>query len=447
MGITMRIILYILAISLLASCSGTKKTSRSKTMAKPKKKKTSSRTAQKARGAMDTISWTEIDKSKDYYETIQDLDLEKRSSYKIKVFFPFSLKDTDLGQSTDNDTNLGRMTQFYSGMLMAIEQLESEGMSLNIQVMDAESGNFDSKLQSCRDADVIIGPMDFDQLAVTANFGKNNDIPVISPWRTHSKLSKDNPYLVQLIPGQVDHYDKIITEVKSKFQDKEICLLGRNKSLDKKYFAYMQRVAASINNDNNKRPLNEFVIDEDSLLTGETAFDSIFVENETFVGILPHWSFENDSEFVYNAVRKLSAERGFNKVILYGMPILLDSDRITFEHYFNLNMRICRSAYVDKTLPAVQEFRKKYYNNYKNLPTDSAYEGHDVMMLVGRHLFNYGKKFQFFMEDYDANLLQTRYDIQKVFKKNDDDQFKDIQYFQNKHLYILTFENNQFVAK
>lgn len=417
-------------------------------MAKPKKSTTTDRSkAQNAKDAMDTISWTEIDKSKDYYETIQDLDLEKRSTYQVKVFFPFSLESTDSGESTDPESSVGRMTQFYAGMMMAMQQLEEEGISLNVEVMDAESGNFDSKLQSCRDADVIIGPMDFDQLAVTANFGKNNEIPVISPWRTHSKLSKDNPFLIQLIPGQVDHYDKIITEVKSKYKDEDIYLLGRNKSLDKKYFAYMQRVASAINNDNNPRPLNQFIVDEDSLLIGETAFDSIFVDHETFVGILPHWSFENDSEFVYNAVRKLSAERGFNKVVLYGMPILLDSERITFEHYLNLNMRICRSAYVDKTLPAVQSFRKNYYNRFKDLPSNEAYEGHDVMMLVGRHLFNYGKKFQYFMEDYDANLLQTSYNIQKVFKKKDDDQFKDIQYFQNKHLYILTFENNHFVAK
>ncbi len=446
MGIDMRIIILILSVLMLIGCGGTKKTTRSKsTTAKPTTKKP--RTTRKGTGKVDTVHWTEVDKSKDYYDAIEDLDLEKRSSYDISLFLPLSLGTENSGSSTLPKSKVGMMTQYYAGVMMAANILGEEGIALNMNVFDAESGSFENKLQKCRQSDVIIGPQDKGQLAVAANFGKNNEIPVISPWVTSSKIGKQNPYYIQLLPGQITHYDKIVTDALTNYKADQIYLLGRKQSLDIKYMRYMQKVGAAINNDGNKKPFKEYYIDEDSLRIGETAFDSIFYEQKTTVFILPHFSFEKDNEFVYNTVRKLSAEKGFENVILYGMPILMDSERIGFEYYRNLNMRICKSSYVDRRSPEVQYFRKQYFEKYKDLPSENAYEGFDMMMLVGRHLYNYGKKFQYYMEDYDVNLLQTRYDIQKVFDKKDGDQFSNIQYFQNKHLYILTFEDDHFIAR
>ncbi len=447
----MRIILIIFSALLAIGCKTTSKTTRSGTsMAKPKTKRTS--TTRKGTGKVDTIQWTEIDKSKDYYDAIEDLDLEKRSSYDVSLFLPLSLEKEDMGTATSPNSKVGIMTQYYAGVKMALDVLEEEGIDLNVSVFDAESGSFQSKLQKCKSSDVIIGPQDMDQLAVAANFGKNNEIPVISPWKSSSKIAKDNPYYVQLIPGQITHYDKIVEDALTQYKPDQIYLLGRDKSsgqnsLDKKYMNYMQKVGAAIAGTGNKKPFKEYFLNEDSLRVGETAFDSIFYDQELSVFILPHWSFERDNEFVYNTVRKMSAERGFEKVVLYGMPILMDSERIGFEYYRNLNMQICKASFVDKKSVEVQNFRKNYYNKYKDLPSDNAFEGFDMMMLVGRHLFNYGKKFQYYMEDYGANLLETQFDIQKVFEKGGDDQFKNIQYFQNKHLYILSFENNHFVAR
>ena len=442
----MRLILFIFSALLVFGCKSTKKPSRtSTTMVKPKKKRTS--TTRKGTGKVDTIQWTEIDKSKDYYDAIENLDLEKRSSYDVSLFLPLGLAKEDMGSSSSPDSKVGIMTQYYAGVLMAMDVLSDEGIALNLSVFDAESGSFENKLQKCKSSDVIIGPQNIDQLAVAANFGKNNEIPVISPWKSSTKIAKENPYYVQLIPGQTAHYDKIVEDALSNYKRENIYLLGRNQSLDKKYMNYMQRVGAGIAKTGNKKPFKEFIINEDSLRIGETAFDSIFYDQELSVFILPHWSFERDNEFVYNTVRKMSGERGFEKVVFYGMPILMDSERIGFEYYRNLNMRICKASYVDKKSPDALNFRKKYYNLYNDLPSGKAYEGFDMMMLVGRHIYNYGKKFQYYMEDYSQNLIQTQFDIQKVFGKNGDDQFKDIQYFQNKHLYILSFENNHFVAR
>jgi len=441
----MRFILLLFSLSFLIACSGSKKTTnRNHQTVKPSKSNRNNTAVKKGTGKVDTIRWTEIDRTKEYNDAIEDIDLDKRSMYKVSIFFPFELQKANYNEANDELRKLGRFTQYYAGVKMALDALEKEGLNLKVDVFDAESGDFDTKLRSCKDSDVIIGPRNTDQLKVAANFGKINEIPVISPWKSGTKLTKDNPFFIQLQTSQKDHYKKIVQHAKAEFSDDQIFVLGRKTRKDQAYISYIQSVAAAINGGGTRKPLQEYVIEEDSLRVGETAFDSIFFKDKTSVFILPNWSFQEDEEFIYNTVRKMSGEKGLEDVVFYGMPILLESEKVQFEHYRNLRMRICRSSYVDKTLPEVKDFNKAYYGQYKDFPSEEAFKGYDAMLFVGRQLSQYGKRFQYFLEDYEGELLQSKFDVQKIFSSKNQDNFEDIQYFQNKHLYILNFKNDRF---
>lgn len=436
-----------LLILALASCSGTKNMSDKNKVLKPSGKDKSDIT-QKGSGKVDTVFWTEVDRSKEYNSIIEDLDLEKKDSYKVSLLFPFDLSHNNHSDVNNSKTQLGQMVNFYGGVKLALQQLEDEGINLEVEVLDSESGNFNEKLSSCINSDVIIGPRTKEQLLTTANFGLINSIPVISPWLSSSKITKDNAYFVQLKTSLKNHFNKIVTHAKTEFSDDQIFLLGRKGvKEDMSYMRYMQNVAATINNDNNRKPLQEFYIDEDSLRLGEYAFDSIFIEGKTTAFILPNHSFASDEDFVYNTARKMNGEKGLENVVLYGMPILLESDKIKYDLHRGLNMRICRASFVDRSNVVFNEFRKKYFDEYGGFPSDEALEGYDMMIFIGRSIYNYGKKFQYFLDTYDSSLLQSKFEIKKVYKDDADDRFKNIQYFQNDHLYILSFIDNKFQAR
>lgn len=427
---------------IIQSCSTTKRTSRpNATIMTPSEEEVKG--VNKGSGKVDTIYWTEVDRTKDYERTIEDLDLDKRPVYKVGLLMPFESKKSTDAHYSDPESKLGRMIHYYGGINLALQQLESEGIALSVQSYDAESGNFNYQLQECRDVDVIIGPRNRDQLATTANFGRANDIPVISPWLSSSKVAKDNPYYIQLIPSVRDHYSRIVNHIKEKYSEDQVFLLGRKDSKDRAAMRYIQTLVDAANGPDNTALYNEFYVDEDSLRIGEEAFDNIFFEDQTTVFVLPNYSFSADEDFVYNCVRKMSGEKGLKNVVLYGMPILLESDKVKFEHYTNLNMRIARSSYVDNDDSAVKTFREAYFEKYNDFPSEDAYKGYDMMLFVGRSMYNYGKRFQFFFQPYTASLLQTIFDVQKVFEPGDD-AFDDIQYHQNKHLYILSFEDYRF---
>ena len=426
----------------LNSCSGSKKAVQKDNVIKPRTT-TSNENNRKTRSKdVDTIYWSEIDRLREYEEKIEDLELDKRSSYKVSLLFPFGIDNNKVSDANDPNTKLGRMTNFYAGTMMALETLEEEDISLQVTTMDAESGTFDTKLRQCRDADVIIGPKDRGQLSTTAQYGKNNEIPVISPWLSSTKVTKDNPYYIQLKPSLKNHMNRIVEDVKENFDDSQVFLLGRKTKKDMGMMRYIQQVAASHDKSPNK--FEELFLEEDSLLVGTYAYQEKFFEDKTTVFILPNWSFVEDDQFVYNAVRKLSGEKGLNKVVLYGMPILLESDKIKFEHYSGLNMRICRTSYLGRGSEEVNEFRQAYFDKYQGFPSEEVFEGYDMMMFIGRSLKNYGKKFQYFLDTYESSLYQTEFEVLKVFTPNSGDRFDDIQYFQNNHLYILEFKDNHF---
>ena len=431
---------------ILASCNGSKKAIDDARVARPSStRKATPRQNKGGIGKVDTIRWTEIDRSKEYEKTIEDLELDKRAQYQVALLYPFGIENSNMSDANNPKSRLGRMTDYYAGTKMALEQLEQEEISLDVRVYDSESGNFDSKLQGCRNADVIIGPMDRGQLSTTAQYGLNNEIPVVSPWLSSTKVTKNNPYYIQLKPSLKRHMAKMVEHVKENYSDEQVFLLGRKKRKDQGMMKYIQNVAAAINRSGNDKTFQEFYIEEDSLINGEMAYDSIFYTDKTSVFILPNWSFVDDESFVYNAVRKMSGEKGLNDVVLYGMPILLESDKIKFEHYSNLNMRIVRTSYLDREEEAVREFRKSFFDSYQGFPSEEAYRGFDMMMFVGRSLNAYGKKFQYFLDTYESSLYQTEFDVHKVFSDSENQSLNDIEYLQNEHLYILEFKDNHFV--
>jgi len=437
----MRYVLIMGLITFLGACGSTKKKPR---MATPPPPKTESKDSFAViRGPVDTLVWEEINKTSEYDKALERYRLEKKDVYRVKLLLPFEIAKNNRNDINKPTTKLGRMMHYYSGIQMALKQLDKEGVSLDVEVLDAESGRFENKIQACRDADLIIGPRDADQLSVVANYGKVNEITVVSPWKSGSKISRENPYFIQLKPGLKDHYEKIIDHALAHFDPDDIFLVGRRVKEDITYFRFMQAMASTVQDED--RPLNTFFVDEDSLVYGKTAFDSIFRKDKDICVILPHWSFTTDEDFVYNVARKISGEKGLRNVTLYGMPILYESDKIKFQLYRNLNMRICRSTYVDRSSPASKAFREAYFQAYRDFPSEEAYEAYDMMLFMGRNIHNYGRKFQFFLDSFSTDLLQTRFDIQKVYDDGGDS-FEEIQYFQNKHLYILSFEEDHFVA-
>ncbi len=377
-------------------------------------------------------------------EPEEDFSPYKKDLYRIAMLVPFNAKDSNYDPTDASDE---KFVNYYAGVKLALEELESKGYNFDVRIYDTERSTevVDQRLSdgSLNNADVIVGPYDRDGLTKTADFGKERKTAVVSPWLSSTKITDDNPFYIQLRPSLSSHYFKLIDHVNQNFRSEEIILIGRDIKADKNRFRYFQRTYSAINDFNNGNELREYLINDDSLSYAEYAFGDLFSGGGKKAIILPNWNY-NDEDFIYSVLRRLNIERGRSDVHVYGMPILFDSDKIDFDFYNNLNLRICLSEFVDWEDEKVKSFMRKFYDTYGALATSDAFEGYDMMNFIGSNLIKYGINFQLNLEQDRERYLQTAYDIQSVYEVSDE-KFENIKYLENKHLDLVQYVNDKFV--
>jgi ABC-type branched-subunit amino acid transport system substrate-binding protein len=397
---------------------------------------------------IDTVKWI-IDESfqpitsgKGKDKSVSDTGF--KSFYNIGLYIPLNSDGTSVEQASAS----GYM-HFYAGLLTALDELGSDGMKFKLFVTDTEEGKFDAAkafekaLQN--EIDLIIGPFERDDVKYMAEQGKEHRIAVISPWQTSTKITTGNPWYIQLKPNLKAHFFKITEHICSRFQRQEVAVIGRNNADFNAWYNYFESSARQILNKPDQSYFEKFYTNNDSLSTGPTAFSRLFQNSKIKAVILPNYSF-NDELYVYNVVRKLAVEKGNKNIILYGMPMLYDTDRLEYEHYHSLNMRLVISDFVDETESAVREFRKKYFDIFGEIALPDAVKGYDIMMFAGKQLFQNGKNIQTGLENPGQNFLQNNFEIIKARSEDasGNNLPESFDYYENNSLSIIEFSNSRF---
>lgn len=402
----------------------------------------------KATGVIDTLAWDIISEAKKppirtgsmssstRLESSESDQGVKKQVYNVSIFLP--LRSTT---NSVNDLNT-RFINYYGGALMALRQLESQGINLNVDVFDTnrEATTFNNQLQSFenKNADLIIGPYDKDLLVKAAEYGKKNEVVVVSPWQSRSGIAKENPYYIQLRPSLANYYRKIMSHAKNEFNDAQIILIGGEK--DSRKLTQFQYVNKELGNYRGK--LKEYVMNNDSLFMAESVFGDLFYDNQPKVFIFGNTS-PTDDDFLYQCLRRINIEKGECQVTVYGMPVMLDSDKIKNEFNQNVGLRVCRAKFVDRSSQPVKEFERNYYRDYGEIPSDDACEGYDVTMYLGQALDKYGTGFQYNLYKELDTYLQAKYAVDKKTKSSVERE-NAIEYFENRNLDIIEYRDFRF---
>lgn len=434
--------LIVLLVALLLSACKTKDQlpRKPRTTTPPPKKKQ----VLKPKPKVDTVQWTEVErevKSEDPDKGDEFEGASSRSSYDVAVLFPFDA--ASMKEATDTDD---RFVNYYGGMLMALDILNNQGKQLNVSVRDIGDRNTkldDEVAQLVGGADLVIAPFHKRQVKAVAQYGLRKKTTVVSPWLVSSKVTKDNPYYVKLMPDLTDYYQAIMSDITSRYHKEQVVIIGNDSDGSK--IKYLQGLAKAMYGTGNDLAIEQYIVDQDSLMNGETAFDSIFYRQDDLVVVIPNYS-NSDESFVYNCVRRLAVEKGEKKVVTYGMPLILDSDRMEYDYFKSLNMHVARSKYVDREDHRVQSFKRDYYARFGAIPTDDSYEGYDMMMYVGESLWESGKTFQTRNSGISDKYLQSSFLIAGKPKKDVEMVTgpEDVEYYSNKKIDIISFKDGRF---
>ena len=355
------------------------------------------------------------------------------SPKKISLLLPFKTKSIDFDSlklaksQLKRDGYINISTDFYSGVVMALDSAKRLGISTKLEVFDTNGETLDLKsvlLQTdFSDYDAILGPITLQNLELTAKNVQRDSVPVVSPF---VKTKDIYPNLLQTIPDEKWMRTKMVNYIQSDTIPNQILIIHDAKNLETANYLKTVFSEASLLTSKKDIEGNEqfFLMLEDvqvALLSGRT---TVFLES-------------NNEGFVSNVTSMLNA--------MNGTTILKDEDDIETEIERDIFLmttsknRAFEGANVSNydlsnlhfQYPSVnfdsrfsEAFEQRYIQEFGTFPNKYAIRGFDVTMDVLLRLSRYGtlytetssfqtayleNKFQYFLQPYGGYKNEAGY--------------------------------------
>ena len=286
---------------------------------------------------------------------------KKSSATKVAIILPFML---DQYAPTEQE----RMVEFYQGLLLAVEELKSEGLSFDIHTYD--SGESTKSLSTLinsgalNDCNVIIGALYPTHNKELATFAKAKNIPLVLPFSVKEQALYDNPKVFIANALQTYIVDKSVNRFGKQFPGANIIFVDNRFEIEKKEFATDLLQYAKANNISHRTILMDSLM---SMASGggttfireqmDTAALNIFIPTtskvETFNQILPTL-----------LVLKRDTLESAPEFALFGYPEWQIYAGSNLEAMYEVDTYFYTSFYTNSILPEAVEIQNRYTQWY-----------------------------------------------------------------------------------
>jgi LysM repeat protein len=389
---------------------------------------------------------------REYLPSCDSSDHYKRRTIQVGLFLPFYLEKNqekfyiDSSEVDDQGDTIYKkidrdplyiysrsenFVEFYEGVLMALDSLSDQGISVNLRVFDtaADSMKLRQTLRenNLRNLDLIIGPAYPQNFSVLARYAQKNRIHIISPFSRSKRWVNENPYLIQIYPTKSAQLDQFASHI-SKYSDKNMILVHTGDSL---YYPeireFKNKIFTYISQDTSFADVRfKEVAFRDSLFYLEQAMN----KGEENVVIVP----SEDEAFVTDVVTNLNtlSTKGYDMRV-FGFSNWQDFVNIEIEYFYNINLCLFTSFHVDYSRPAVKNVIRKYRNAFYAEPSRYVFHGFDISYYFLSALYRYGKDFEDCLYRYDIPLSHSDYRFYRRTRRSG---------LENVSLYLLKYEND-----
>ena len=355
------------------------------------------------------------------------------STKNIALLLPFKAKSIDfdsLKLSKDQlkrDGYINISTDFYAGVVMAIDSAKRLGISTKLNVFDTNASPLDLKTHLLQtdlsNFDAILGPITPQNLELTAKYAKKDNVPVVSPF-VKTKAVHSN--LFQTLPDENWMRTKMINYVKSDTIPHNTLIIYDAKNIaTAKYLKASLPDAALLTSEKNEDGSEQFYLMLDAvqpvLLPGRTI---VFLES-------------NNEGFVSNVTSMLNAMNGItilldeeeNETEIDREIILMTTsknrafDGVNVSNYDLSNLNFQYPS-VNFNSQISEDFEQKYITQFGTFPNKYAIRGFDLTMDILLRLSKYGtlytqnfnfqtayleNKFQYFSQPYGGYKNEAGY--------------------------------------
>jgi len=287
---------------------------------------------------------------------------------------------------------------FYEGVLLALDSLKNAGISIDMYVYDTERDTvlFDKIIQQneMRKMDLIFGPVETDNLRKVADFGKKNQIPVISPFTDDQILLRDNPYFVQMVPSQEIEFKNWARFLTNYIND-SIIIIYNGDSQERETIDFLkQELYEELAN---KQIFNDLKLKE-VIINDSAEFDmaQFLADSAKNIVIIP----STNEAYVSNILTALFLQVANYNLKVFGMSNWHKFQSIDLEYMHLMGINYFTSFYVDYKKKAVINFIKKFKQVYNTEPYRVSPRGYNLSMYGFDLMYNFATLLSYYRKDF-----------------------------------------------
>ncbi len=369
--------------------------------------------------------------------TNEELFSESRSQakdikvVKAAVILPFT-------SSQPGSSERDRMVEYYQGLLLAVDSLKRQGVSMDIYAYD--SGTTETSVQQVlgknemRNMDVIFGPLHASQIKPMAEFAHQNNIRLVIPFTSRDNTVYRNPQIYQVNTPQSYLYSEVYDHFLRQFSNANVIFIEATKDVDSKAdFIKGLREKLSANAVA-MTTVKETATAEQYKATLKRGVPNVFIPtsggDDVLIKAVPQLTImANDSLFDH-------------EVHLFGYPEWQTYTKDFLTQFFKLDTYFYTSFYTNNLLAAPKQFAVKFRQWYGKDMADRYPKygmlGFDTGYFFLNGLSRYGSALEDNVGRLNPVPMQTGFKFQRVNNWGG---------FVNKKVFFVRFSKNYEIIK
>ncbi|HCC52069.1 MAG TPA: peptidoglycan-binding protein LysM [Porphyromonadaceae bacterium] len=339
-------------------------------------------------------------------------EIKRVNAAKIALLLPYNADKT-----TSVNATRERTTEFYEGMLLAVDSLRNMGYSTELFVYDIGDDTailqkiLKTESQTLEKVNLIIGGVSNEQIKLIADFAKANKIKYVIPFTSKNDEVLNNAYIFQVNTPPAYLFANASYAGANLFAKYNIIFLDTKDKDNQTDF--IQEF---------KRDLKERNISYKDVVYDAENFPAT-IQNQlstTKPNVLMPISSSLEALTKIKTVLRMIVDKQPEYVInLFGYPIWQTYSKECLDDFHALDTYIYSLFYADNMNPNVKTFYENYKHWYSKNPASTIYPkysmlGFDTGMFFFEALQKYGVNFENNLSDIDYKSLQTGFNFERV---------------------------------
>ncbi len=354
---------------------------------------------------------------------------------KVAVLLPFMIDEP--GEESARQSR--RFIEYYEGLLLSIERLKTQGLSVELYVHDtgSEGKSINKVLHSpeMNDVQLIIGPVYSAHIAPVAKFAKANNITMVIPFTSKNEDVLTNSHILQINTPHSYLYSEAAQLFCKKFKDNQVIFLAeKGKEGDKTEFINVLKAELK----RHSISFQTYATANSDEIEQITAVLSTDKENV----IVPTSGSSASLKLMIPELQTVVVNNPTYKISLFGYPEWQTYVKDYMDAFYKLNTYIYSTFFVNPSSSDYKEFSSRFRHWYQREIINSYPKygvlGYDTGLYFLKALASTGNNFDKSISGYRYHGIQTGFSFERVNNWGG---------LINKNVYLIHYGRNFEISK